>query len=147
MEEEKKSSTTWLCACMCTCTRKDMTYFLYESLLLYPMYTRSTTTLLKFWGKKVNCAVIYIYNILKATFKLVKSFYHHVISLLHLKICLTLEKYTKFDSPDKVKSEYILGKRWPFAGSSGEMGGMLCCKSTNNPQRPSSLLPADLMDE
>lgn len=51
---------------------------------------------------------------------MVKSFYHHIISFLNLKICLTLEKYTKFDSRGKVKSEYILGICWPFQSSSQE---------------------------
>lgn len=82
------------------------------------MYTCSTQLKFGGGGSKLSCAV---YNILKATFKLVKPFYHHIISFLHLKICLTLEKYTKLDSQDKVKSEYILGKCWPFQSSSREI--------------------------
>lgn len=87
-----------------------------------------------------------MYNVLKATLKLLEPFYHHIISFLHLKTRLTLEKYTEFDSRAEVKREDILGKCWAISQQLwGELQGR--CVSTNSPQRPGSPWPGSLMDE
>lgn len=120
------------------CSRDMLTYIFFMKICSW------TRVLLKIWGKKsqFSCAV---YNVLKATFKMLEPFYHHIISSLHLKTCLTLEKYTEFDSQAAMKSADILGKRWPFPSSSGRAAGTLC--EQNNPQKPGSSWARNLMDE
>lgn len=76
------------------CSGDMLTYIFFMKICSWP--TLNTCPAENSGGKsQFSCAV---YNVLKATFKLLQPFYHHIISFLHLKTCLTLEKYTEFDS-------------------------------------------------
>lgn len=97
------------------CSRDMLTYIFFMKTCSWP--TLNTCSAANLGKSQFSCAV---YNVLKATFKLLKPFYHLIISFLHLKTCLTLEKYTEFDSQAEVKSKDILGNCWPFPSSSGE---------------------------
>lgn len=87
----------------------------------------SMTTQLSFIEKHKVSYIRYIIYIFKSYLKTFVSSYHHIISFLDLKIFLTLEKYTKFDSQGKMKSANILGKCWTF--QSRLMGHVNGCRT------------------
>lgn len=97
------------------CSWDMLTYIFFMKICSW--LTLDTSSAANLGESQFSCAVC---NVLKATFKLLEPFYHPIISFLHLQTCLTLEKYTEFDSQAGVKSKAILGKCWPFPSSSGE---------------------------
>lgn len=97
------------------CSRDTLTDIFFRKICSWP--TLNTCSAENVGKSQFSCAV---YNVLKATFKLLEPFYHPIISFLHLKACLTLEKYTELDSQAAVKPKDILGNCWPFPSSSGE---------------------------
>lgn len=115
------------------CSRDTLTDIFFRKICSWP--TLNTCSAENVGKSQFSCAV---YNVLKATFKLLEPFYHPIISFLHLKACLTLEKYTELDSQAAVKPKDILGNCWPFPSSSGES-----CRDVVQAQTPQKNLEQD----